>query len=157
VLGIVATFNLLGVELLLNSVPFEKVYYNEYQFGEKDQAVKAATALTKLPAKQREELNQLLQDVAATPGIPPESIKVSDDAKTFAISVGLIEVSKVASPAGVARFLTLPRLPVPSVGNEAANLEDDVFHHSKMLLSSLRFGELRSTPWRDKLSSHIAC
>jgi len=50
VLGIVATFNLLGVELLLNSVPFEKVYYNEYQFGEKDQAVKAATALTKLPA-----------------------------------------------------------------------------------------------------------
>jgi len=64
-------------------------------------------------------------------------------------------VSKVASPAGVARFLTLPRLPVPSVGNEAANLEDDVFHHSKMLLSSLVLANFVRRPGEDKLSSHM--
>jgi hypothetical protein len=150
-LEIVATFNLLGIEVLLERSPFEKVYYNEYQFGEKGQAVKAGSALAKLPASQRLELNNLLEQVATKPGTPPESVKVSEAAKNFAIGLGLIEVSEVASPAGTARFLTLPRLPVPSVGSQIANLEDDIFHHSKMLLSSLRFGELHSMPSRGKI------
>src|SRR5205814_6494979 len=71
--------------------------------------------------------------------------------KEFAIALGLIEMSEVASPAGTAKFLTMPRLPIPSVGKQVANLEDDVFHHSKMLLSSLRFGELRSSPSRGRI------
>jgi hypothetical protein len=150
-LEMVATFNLLGVEVLLERTPFEKVYYNEYQFGEKGQAIKAGSALAKLPQSQRIELNDLLDQVANKPGTPPESVRVSEEAKNFAIGLGLIEVSEVASPAGNARFLTLPRLPVPSVGSQIANLEDDVFHHTKMLLSSLRFGELRSTPSRGKI------
>ncbi|HKR59292.1 MAG TPA: hypothetical protein VJS64_06120 [Pyrinomonadaceae bacterium] len=152
-LEMTATFGLLGVELLLESTPFEKVYYNEYQFGEKDQAVKAGSALAKLDANQRGELSSLIEEVASKPGTPPESINISEEAKNFAIGLGLIEVSEVASPAGTARFLTLPRLPVPSVGTQTANLEDDIFHHSKMLLSSLRYGELRSARWRGKIAT----
>lgn len=149
-LGIVGTFNLLGVEVLLGQ-SVERLYYNEYQFGEKDQVVKAGSALATLPAVQRAELNELLQQVASTPGTPPETVKVSNETKEFAIGLGLIEMSEVASPAGSAKFLTMPRLPLPSVGKQTANLEDDVFHHSKMLLSSLRFGELRSSPSRGRI------
>lgn len=150
-LELVGTFNLLGVEVLLKDPRIEKLYYNEYQFGEKDQVVKAGSALANLPAGQRDQLNHLLQQVASTPGAPPESIEVTDEVKAFAVGLGLVEVSEVASPAGSAKFLTMPRLPVPSVGSQTANLEDDIFHHSKMLLSSLRFGELRSSPSRGKI------
>jgi hypothetical protein len=149
-LEIVTTFNLLGVEVLLQPSPV-KLYYNEYQFGERDQLVKAGSAIAELPAAKKSELNDLLEAVASKPGTPPESVPVADETKQFAIAVGLIEMSEVASPAGSAKFLTMPRLPVPSVGKQIANLEDDVFHHSKMLLSSLRFGELRSSPSRGRI------
>ena len=150
-LEIVGTFNLLGVEMLLGH-SVEKLYYNEYQFGEKEQAVRIGTALTTLQRNQRAELTELLNEVASKPGAPPESIRVSEGIKEFAIGLGLIEVSEVASPAGSAKFLTLPRLPLPSVGKQTVNLEDDVFHHSKMLLSSLRFGELRSSRSRGRIN-----
>jgi hypothetical protein len=81
----------------------------------------------------------------------PETIAVSNEAKAFAVALGLIEESVVSSPAGNAKFLTLPRMPLPSVGREIANLEDDIFHHSKMLLSSLRFGEIRSSQYRGRI------
>jgi hypothetical protein len=149
-LDMAGTFNLLGVQVLLNP-SIEKLYYNEYQFGETDQAAKAGYALAQMPEAQRAELSELLHKVASKPGTPPESVNVSESTKEFAIGLGLIEMSEVASPAGSAKFLTVPRLPIPSVGKQTANLEDDVFHHSKMLLSSLRFGELRSSPSRGRI------
>jgi hypothetical protein len=148
-LGIVHHFGLLGVEIVLEK--YERLFYNEYQFAENDKAAKIGTALSALPKGRRDELNLLLEEVSSKPGILPESLSTSEETKTFAIGMGLVEESIVTSPAGNAKFLTLPRLPLPSVGSEAANLEDDIFHHSKMLLSSLRFGELRSQSGRGRI------
>src|SRR5215471_3567154 len=58
----VATFNLLGVEVLLQPFP-QKLYFNEYQFGEKDQLVKAGQAIAVLEPEKRDELNTLLDAV----------------------------------------------------------------------------------------------
>lgn len=146
-LGLISTFELLGVVTVKGKG--EKLYFNGYQFG--DRAVDIGSALAALSKEKRKELNTLLEEVARRPGTPPENLSISEEIKTFAIGLGLVDVSVVSSPAGSAKFLTSPRLSPPSVGHETAQLEDDVFHHAKMLLSSLRFGELRSKPSRGKI------
>jgi hypothetical protein len=146
-LSLVSAFELLGV-IAIHDQP-EQLFFNGYQFG--DRAVDIGRALAALSKEKREELNVLLEEVARRPGTPPESLQVSDEIKTLAIGLGLVEISEVSSPAGSAKFLTTPRLAPPSVGRETAHLEEDVFHHAKMLLSSLRFGELRSSPARGRI------
>lgn len=145
--GLIETFGLLGVV----QVPgrSQPLYFNEYQFG--DRSVNIGTALAAMSRKRREELNILLDVVESRPGVPPEDVQVSEETKTLAIHLGLVEVSQVSSPGGTATFLTLPLLAGPSVGQETEHLQDDVFHHSKMLLSSLRFGELRSSRGRGRI------
>lgn len=146
-LGLVREFELLGTITIRNRG--ERLYFNGHQFG--DRAKDIGNALAALSTEQREELNSLLDEVARRPGTPPENLPVSEEIKTMAIGLGLLEVSEVASPAGTAKFLTSPRLAPPSVGSETNHLEDDVFHHAKMLLSSLRFGQLRSSTGRGRI------
>ena len=152
-LNIVDHFRLLGTEVVLGK--FELLYYNEYQFGDKDKAAQIGTALAALSKQHEQELNALLEEVSQKPGVLPDSVGISEDIKNFAIGLGLVDESEVLSPAGNAKFLTLPRLPLPSVGTEKENLENDIFHHSKMLLSSLRFGELRSEQGRGRINDPV--
>lgn len=149
-INLVVQFELLGVNVVLDRL--ERLFYNEYQFGE-EAAVRIGTAIAALDRQKQEELNALLEEVAQRPGVPPESIKISPATRDFAIGLGLVEESEVTSPAGDAKFLTMPRMPIPSVGKEVANIDDDIFHHTKMLLSSLRFGELRSYTTRGKIQN----
>lgn len=152
-LSIVEHFRLLGTEVVLGR--YELLYYNEYQFGDKDKTAQIGAALATLSKKQEQELNTLLEEVSQRPGVLPDSIRISEEMKTFAIGFGLVDESEVFSPAGNAKFLTMPRLPLPSVGSEKENLENDIFHHSKMLLSSLRFGELRSEYGRGRIDNPV--
>jgi len=147
VLGLVNRFELLG--MIHIDGKSEVLYFNGYRFS--DRVKDIGKALASLPTNMRDELNILLSEVARRPGMPPENIVVKDEIKNLAIGLGLIEESVVSSPAGSARFLTTPGLAPPSVGRETSHLEDDVFHHAKMLLSSLRFGELRSSAYRGRI------
>jgi len=147
ILGLVETFEFLGI--LRVPRRSERLYFNGYQFG--DRAVDIGKALAALLEEDRQELDHLLEEVARRPGTLIESLEVSERIRRLAVGLGLVEVSEVSSPAGSAEFLIMPRLPAPSVGRETAELEDDVFHHAKMLLSSLRFGQLRSPRSRGRI------
>jgi hypothetical protein len=147
VIGLVVNFELLGVIKIPSHS--EELFFNGYQFGNRAQDI--GKALTALSFEQREQLNHLLEEVVRQPGIPPESIRLPEEIKTMAIGLGLVEVSEVASKAGKAAFLIAPQLGPPSVGRETEHLEDDVFNHAKMLLSSFRYGELRSEPSRGRI------
>lgn len=147
ILGLVETFELLGV--FSGPASAERLYFNGYQFG--DRAANIAKALRALSHQDRAELDNLLEEVAKRPGVLRESIGVSERTKKLAIALGLVEVSEVPSPAGSAKFVTMPRLAPPSVGRETSQLEDDVFHHAKMLLSSIRFGQFRSSRLRGQI------
>jgi len=146
-LGLVANFELLGV-LPIRSKS-DRLFFNSYQFGNRAEDI--GNALSALSTELREKLNELLEKVASRPGIPPEDTGIPVEIRKMAIGLGLVEVSKVPSSAGDAKFLTLPRLAPPSVGVETERLEEDVFHHAKILLSSLRFGELRSSLSRGRI------
>ncbi|MFW9878105.1 MAG: hypothetical protein ACFFG0_33915 [Candidatus Thorarchaeota archaeon] len=131
----------------------EKLYYNGHQFG--DKAMHIGKALSAVPKKFREELNLLLQKVMEQPGVLDENVNFPKEVKRFAIGLGLIEMSEVSSTVGTARFLTTPKLSMPSVADEVWELDKDVFHHAKMLLSSLRFGQFKSKPSRGKINDPI--
>lgn len=146
-IGLAKQFELLGYITI--PTRSEELYFNGYQFG--DRAKDIGKALAALSSNKREQLDVLIKEVAKTPGLPPENLSIQDEIKTLALGLGIIEVSEVSSKAGNAKFLTIPNLAPPSVGKETSHLEDDVFHHAKMLLSSLRFGELRSMPSRGQI------
>lgn len=146
-LATIRNFEILG---FLSNEQTEPLYFNEYQFG--DRVIDINKALQVLPDQKREQLTILTDKVAEHPGIPPESIEIPRNITEMAIGLGLVEANLVPSRAGgSAYFLTPPRLSPPSVGSQTAHLEDDVFHHAKMLLSSLRFGELRSEQARGRI------
>ena len=147
ILGLIEQFRLLGSIIIPERS--EKLYFNEYQFG--NRAIDIGKAISALSEARLDEVDHLLNIVASRPGTPLEDIEVSDKATALAIGLGLVEVSEVSSRAGTARFLTMPVFASPSVGRETEHLEDDIFHHAKMFLSSLRFGELKSSPSRGKI------
>ncbi len=148
-LALIERFQILGV------IPMEgtsdRLYFNGYQFGERAREI--GKVLAGLPQDKRDALTELVQRVMSSPGLPPEDVQTPPDTLDQAIALGLVELSEVASPAGSARFLTMPNLAAPSVGAEVGHLEDDVFHHAKMFLSSLRYGELRSNLARGRIIS----
>jgi hypothetical protein len=65
--------------------------------------------------------------------------------------VGLFDAMTVRSSIGEATFITLPQL--KGIAIDAPILSADVFHKGKVLLSCLRFGEVKSSPWRGRISS----
>lgn len=146
-LGLISTFELLG-HLYLDEAK-EELYFNGYQFG--NRAADIGKALAALPKEDRKYLDELMEYIIEQPGTPPGNIEVPEKIKTMAIGLGLVDENKVLSPAGEAIFFTTPGFALPSVGKEISNLEDDVFNHAKMLISSLRYGEFRSSQSRGRI------
>lgn len=145
---LVSSFGILGV--VETPDEYEKLYFNRYQFG--DKAKDIGKALLMLPEERREELDLAIEAVAKRPGMPLDDLKTSEVTKNLAVGLGLLDVSEVASPTGAVKFVTSARLAPPSVGSQTSHLEDDVFHHAKMLLSSFRYGQLRSTASRGRIN-----
>lgn len=149
---LVSAFEIVGV--IGTPDQHETLYFNRYQFG--DQAKDIGKALLMLSEDRREDLDAAIETVAKRPGMPLDDLKASESTKNLVVGLGLLEVSEVASPTGTARFVTSARMAPPSVGSQTSHLEDDVFHHAKMLLSSFRYGELRSIASRGRINDPAA-
>ncbi|QIN81070.1 hypothetical protein GBA65_21780 (plasmid) [Rubrobacter marinus] len=145
---LVSSFELLGVAETIDQR--QKLYFNRYQFGDKVKGI--AKALPMLSDERREELDEAIERVGRRPGMPLDELRLSESAKGLAVGLGILDVSKVPSPSGSVEFVTSAGLAPPSVGSQTSHLEDDVFHHAKMLLSSFRYGQLRSTVSRGRIN-----
>lgn len=150
VLDIVEAFQILGAVPGTGS-PSERLYFNAHQFA--DKAREIGPVLKSLSHNELRDIDALVQMVEARPGLSLEDLAIPPRLHRLATHLGLVEVSRVMSPGGEARFLTLPRLAPPSVGRQVSGLEHDVFHHGKLLLSSVRFGETRSDPARGQIQA----
>lgn len=146
-LDLVASFHLLGVV----DTPEEgqKLYFNTHKLG--DRAKNIGQGLMMLSAERYEEVNKAIDFVDQRPGTFSEDLPVSSKIKEFIVGMGLLDVSVVLTGEGPVEFLTSPRLSPPSVGAATESLEYDVFHHAKMLLTSFRYGELKSSPQRGRI------
>lgn len=147
VIELVSSFGILGTVETPDEQ--EKLYFNRYQFG--DKAKDIGKALLMLSEERREELDTAIETVARRPGMPLDDLTTTAATKNLAVGFGLLDVSEVSSPTGIVKFVTSARLAPPSVGSQTSHLEDDVFHHAKMLLSSFRYGQLRSTVSRGRI------
>ena len=130
----------------------EPLYYNEYAFSSGPQ--KVAKALKSLPEKERVAVDEIQGLVEAAPGYPLDGLerKYPPQILHMMEGVGLIDAITVHSDFGESTFLTLPQLSGPSIG--PSFLSADVFHKSKVLLSCLRFGELKSIYARGKIDTN---
>ncbi len=128
----------------------EKLYFNRYQFGDKAEDI--AKAFPMLSDGLREELDAAIDQVGGRPGVPLDDLQMSERTKDLAVGLGILDVSEVPSPSGVVKFVTSAGLAPPSVGGQTSHLENDIFHHAKMLLSSFRYGQLRSTASRGRIN-----
>lgn len=147
-LALVANLHILGV-LDLDEEQ-QKVYFNTHEFGENARDI--GQNLVAISQDQYEEVNKAIEYVERYPaGVFPESLPVTDTVKRFVIGMGLVDQSIVITGEGPVSYLTSPRLRPTSVGTATESLERDVFHHAKMLLTSFRYGELRSTQDRGRI------
>lgn len=151
-IDLASSFEILGVVETPDAD--EKLYFNRYQFGDKARDV--GKALLMLSEERREDLDTTIETVARRPGMPLDDLRASEHTKNLAVGLGFLEVSEVASPTGIVKFVTYARMAPPSVGSQTSHLEDDVLHQAKMLLSSFRYGQLRSTSSRGRINDPAA-
>ena len=128
------------------------IYYNEYAFADNPQ--KIAKALRGLSANQRTTVEDIQELVEENPGYPLNTLlgKFPSAMVRLMEGVGLVDAMTVHSNIGNATFLTLPQLKGISI--KTSSLSADVFHKAKVLLSCLRFGEVKSQPWRGRIETH---
>jgi hypothetical protein len=144
--GALAQFEVLGSE----HFGTRRILYNTHQFG--GSVDRIAKVLDAFDAPRRVQLDSLIEQVRDTPGMLRESISAPKQIIDTAVGLGLIDETLVASDHGKAQFLTAPSLAAPSVGKETDYLEDDAFSHARLLLSSLRYGQLKSTQGRGRIT-----
>ena len=127
-----------------------KLFYNEYAFA--DDPHKIAGALKGLSLSEKQTVTDIQELLQKRPGMP------MDDLASFPThvvemmeGVGLIDVVPVYSPYGKADFVTLPQHKGISIGSSP--LSHDVFHKVKLMLSCLRYGEIKSQYHRGKIKS----
>jgi hypothetical protein len=130
----------------------EPLFYNEYAFASGPQ--KIARALKSLSDAERDTVQEIQEALEATPGYPLDSLNRKYPASILQLmeGVGLVDAVAVNSEFGEATFLTVPQLRGPSIGPSL--LSADVFHKAKVLLSCLRFGELKSVYSRGKIDTN---
>ena len=128
----------------------ETLLYNEYAFAGAPE--KIANALKALSPSERQAVEDIQQYLEKYPGVPYESLtKYSKNILEMMEGVGLIDVVPVYSPYGKASFVTLPQHKGISIG--ASPVSSDVFHKVKLMLSCLRYGEIKSGYGRGKIKS----
>lgn len=130
----------------------EQLFYNEHAFASDPK--KVARALRSLPEGERDAIQEIQQRVEAAPGYLLEGLQQNYPHHLLSLieGVGLVDAITVHSDFGEATFLTLPQLCGPSIGPSI--LGADVFHKAKVLLSCLRFGELKSVYGRGKIDTN---
>lgn len=130
----------------------EHLFYNEYAFASDPK--KVARALRSLPGGERDAIQEIQQKIEGTPGYLLDGLNKKYPAHLVSMmeGIGLIDAVTVHSDFGEATFATVPQLYGPSIGSSV--LSADVFHKAKVLLSCLRFGELKSVYSRGKIDTN---
>lgn len=129
----------------------EVVYYNEYAFT--GDAGKIQRAMKNMTKTDRESVDYVLNKVMDSQGFLEDSFGNEVDPSIIRMmeGVGLLDGVTVGSKFGQATFYTTPQLKGQGVG--AFKLSSDVFHKAKVLLSCLRFGQLKSVYGRGKITT----
>lgn len=129
----------------------KKLLYNEYSFNENPLRIKKA--LDSLNHTERLLAWHVLEKVSNNQGSLDESIIAMSNSTIIRMmeGVGLLDGITVQSPFASATFFTTPQLKGQGVGK--FNLSTDVFHKAKVLLSCLRFGQIKSISSRGKIST----
>lgn len=130
----------------------ELLYYNEHAFEGNPQ--KITKALQALPSIERDHVETIYQLVNNSPGYLYDDLIIKFPEKLLRMmeGVGLLNMVPVKSAIGEAIFVTSPQLKGVSIG--PVPISTDVFHKAKLLLSCLRFGEVKSTYSRGKIDTH---
>lgn len=130
----------------------QTLFYNEHAFS--GDPAKIAKALKGLSAHERKIVQDIQDLVGNTPGYSYDLLlqKFPQDMVKLIDGVGLIDTLTVYSDFGKAAFVTLPQQKGIAIGNMPP-LSSDVFHKAKVLLSCLRFGEVKSEHWRGRIDS----
>ena len=131
--------------------PKERVLYNEYAFA--SDPSKIARAVRSLPEDARQVVQDVHHIVDASPGYELSFLlqKFPEHIIQLMEGVGLIDVVAVHSPHGGASFVTNPQ--ARGISLNMPILSVDVFHRSKVLLSCLRYGEIKSSYGRGHIDS----
>ena len=127
------------------------VFYNEHAFaGDPEKTVRALQALSTSEKQEVEEIQGL---VDGNPGYPLDQLERVHSKKILRMmeGVGLLDGVEIDSQHAQAVFVTGPQLRGISIG--LSPLAMDVFHKAKVLLSCLRFGQLKSDPRRGRIIS----
>lgn len=147
VISLQQTFGLVKTETVCE----EPVYYNEYAFT--GDAGKIKKALINLKEEDKSTVEYVLNTVMESQGFLANSFEgeVNPSIIKMMEGVGLLDGITVSSEFGEATFYTTPQIKGQGVGT--FKLSDDVFHKAKILLSCLRFGQMKSTYGRGRIST----
>lgn len=127
------------------------IYYNEYAFT--GDCGKIEKAISNLNNNEKDSVKYVLNMVMESQGFLADSFGNEIDPSIIRMmeGIGLLDGVTVKSKFGEATFYTTPQLKGQGVGE--FKLSDDVFHKAKILLSCLRFGQMKSTYGRGKIST----
>ena len=127
------------------------IFFNEHAFT--GNPAKIALALQGLTAKEHQEVEDIQNLVNDNPGYPLDDLQKQHSQKIINMmeGVGLLDAVPIKSETTNAVFVTGPQLRGISI--DALPLSVDVFHKAKVLLSCLRFGQLKSNQGRGKIDT----
>lgn len=130
----------------------ELTYYNEYAFSDGNIG-KIERAIANLKQNDKDSVKYVLDVVMNSQGYPADAFRseINPDLIKMMEGIGLLDGVTVKSKIGEATFFTTPQIKGQGVGQ--CNLSYDVFHKAKILLSCLRFGQLKSSYGRGMISS----
>jgi len=143
----------LQLQETLNLIKVQKdgsqaLFFNEYAFA--DNPLKIAAALKGLSPDEKQTVEDIQELLQHSPGLSFDALhKFPKHIVSMMEGVGLLDVMPVHSPYGKALFVTLPQHKGISIG--ASPLSSDVFHKVKLMLSCLRYGEVKSGSQRGKI------
>ncbi len=127
------------------------VFYNEHAFSGDPQII--VRALSSLKSPERQEVEDIQRLVDSNPAYPLDELEAVHSPTILRMmeGIGLLDGTPVKSEHGEAVFVTGPQL--KGIAIDVQPLSVDVFHKAKVLLSCLRFGQLKSESGRGKITT----
>ena len=140
-------FHLIGVKR--NEFVSEAIFYNEHIF--QIDPTKIVRAMEYLNSNERQIVSEIQELLRQTPGYPVDRLKRKYPTRIVDLmqGVGLLEELEVISNYGNSSFATLPQLRLTDSGN--LSLLNDIYHKAKLLLSCIRYGEMKSVSGRGRI------
>jgi hypothetical protein len=144
-------FHLIGVKR--NEFVSQAIFYNEHIF--QTNPTKIVKAIEGLNENEKQIVLEVQNLLRKTPGHPIDSLKRKYAAKIIDImqGTGLIEALEVSSNYGNASFGTLPQLRLPDLNT--SSLLSDIYHKAKLLLSCIRYGQMKSVSGRGRIQDPL--